>query len=183
MKISNFIICTIILYFSIWELEGKPSVKYNNVFGVKGSNISGYGLCYQRRINDLIHIEVVGIVYLYQWHDENKDHEIFNYSAGVELQYNIKKEDFYRLYLLAGGYYDNDDDKRDEKRIEKEKNSYNSGFGAGIEFFYKRIVYNLELGYKFYEDNSEVSKDGGKKFPELERVAKPDAEIGIGFLF
>ena len=159
---------------------------YGNFIGTKASNISGYGIYYSKCLSENYRLQGMGIVYYYEWSKEEKEEKrtIINYDIGLELQRFIYNGDNMRTYILAGGYYYFDDDT--EKLLDKTQvinHSYNIGVGLGFEFYYKKLVFNIDLGYKFFEDNLKTYIDDELQYPELERTTKIGAGIGMGFMF
>ncbi len=169
-----------------------------NKYGLKASNISGYGLFYNRKVSQNFYLQFNGLVYYLDYAHESGEitTTVLNYDFGIEIQRDILKYDNFRFYILAGTYYFYDEETNitrieNNSNTEKEKeeifiHSYNIGLGTGFEYyFYKRVFVTVELGYKFYEDNirtlsnSEESNDS----IELERITKIGASIGIGYTF
>jgi len=186
MKSSCIHILLVLIFCSSLSLPAQTyrNKEFNNLAGIKASNISGYGLYYSRELPDDFRIQLMGLIYYYQYSKEDRKKEIFNYDIGFEIQRNIYSSENSRTYILFGGYYYFDDDtdiKTDE--INKVNNSYNIGTGIGFEFEYKRVVYNIDVGYKFFEDNIDTFKNGDLSYYELKRVTKAGAGIGIGFMF
>ncbi|MBN2790744.1 MAG: hypothetical protein JXR69_11185 [Candidatus Delongbacteria bacterium] len=158
--------------------------EYSNFIGTKASNISGYGIYYSRSISENYRLQGMGIVYYYELSKENEQRTIINYDIGLEIQRYIYSGGNMRSYILAGGYYYFDDDTStltDETQVIN--HSYNIGVGLGFEFYYKKLVINIDLGYKFFEDNLKTYVNGVYAYPELERTTKVGAGIGIGFMF
>ncbi|MDA3885511.1 MAG: hypothetical protein PF638_07965 [Candidatus Delongbacteria bacterium] len=157
---------------------------YSNFIGTKASNISGYGIYYSKSISENYRLQGMGIVYYYELSKENEKRTIINYDIGLELQrfiYNGKKM---RSYILAGGYYYFDDDTETfTDKTQVINHSYNIGVGLGFEFYYKKLVFNIDLGYKFFEDNLKTYINDVYEYPELERTTKIGAGIGVGFMF
>jgi hypothetical protein len=158
--------------------------EYNKYFGVKASNLTGYGIYLARDITDTFRAQTMGIVYYYEKTESDNSESVFNYDIGLEFQKEIYKWKNSRTYILFGGYYYYDEDIKDyEDKISVINNSYNLGVGLGLEFSHKRIVYNFDIGYKFFEDDIDTVKNGKLTFDELERVTKIGAGAGIGFMF
>ena len=127
----------------------------------------------------------MGLLYYYQYTEEDRERNIINYDIGLEIQrfiYNGKKM---RTYILAGGYYYFDDDTKTttDTKTQVINHSYNVGVGLGFELYYKRLVFNIDFGYKFFEDNLKTSINGVDQYPELKRTTKVGAGLGIGFMF
>jgi hypothetical protein len=158
--------------------------EYMNYFGVKASNLTGYGIYLARDITDTFRAQTMGILYYYEKTESENSESVFNYDIGLEFQKEIYKGKNSRTYVLAGGYYYYDEDIKDyEDKISVINNSYNLGVGLGFEFSHKRIVYNFDFGYKFFEDDIDTIKNGKLTYDELERVTKIGAGAGIGFIF
>ena len=169
--------------------------KYKNTFGLKASNISGYGFAYTRNLSENFNIQVLGLYYyqhsdkflgLVAYDEENNGvSTIRNYNIGVEIQRDLYQGEYSRFYFLFGGYYymDNDEYLSDIEFEDVLTHSYNVGIGFGVNFFYKRFVLSCDVGYKFYEDRKEVSGTGVDPHPELIRLTKIGGGIGVGFIF
>ena len=206
-KSCSFILNVIIILLIFITPDSIRSSDFNfnkdnhkNKYGLKASNISGYGLFYNRRLSQNYYLQANGLVYYLDYDEDDGETTttIFNYDFGLEIQRNILITDKFRFYFLAGGYYFYDDrtdiTKLDDNspnfsETEKEEikiNSYNIGIGAGFEYyFYKRAFVIIEIGYKFYEDKIKTLIDGEEPqdSPELERITKIGASIGIGYTF
>jgi hypothetical protein len=179
MKNSQKFILLILI--CILPLKASDPVNY---FGVKASNISGYGLYYSRDISEQFRVQAMGLVYYYEMAKQEDKESIFNYDIGLEFQTVIYKGENSRTYLLAGGYYYHDDDLKDYgTEIKTVNNSFNLGIGIGFEFRKKRLVYNFDFGYKYFDDDLDTYKNGEFEYNELKRVTKIGAGIGIGFNF
>lgn len=181
---KKYFLMSLILYFSACYTQTAQNNEFKNYAGIKASNISGYGLYYSRNVSDNYRLQVMGLVYYYEYAKEEESEKIFNYDLGLEAQRNIYISENSRTYLLFGGYYYYDDDTdKNIDEVNSVNNSYNIGIGLGFEFEYKRIVYNLDIGYKFFEDNIDTYINGDFSYDELKRVTKLGAGVGIGFMF
>ena len=189
MKNILFIILAFII-LSASSFSEKKSYKMDdldNAFGVKLSNISGYGVYYTRKINDDFKVQLMGMIFYYQSVKTGEDYKNFNYDIGLELQRNIYQDHNSRFYILAGAYYYYDDDHTINSLFDEDifKNSYNVGVGITYEYFWNRILFSFDAGYKFFEDRISVRKlkPTVENYPELNRVTKLGGGIGIGFMF
>lgn len=186
MKIIKIFVVILFLFFTQTIFcQDESYQNFNNTFGLKLSNISGYGLYYNRKISDNFKIQVVGLVYYLYSLNNGIEHKNLNYEIGLEIQRKIVSGENGRIYFLAGAYYFFDDDSREgngylDKKI---NNSFNTGIGLAGEYYYKRFILSLELGYKFYEDRLEITNNNQVPYPELRREMKIGAGIGIGFMF
>ncbi len=188
LNIRLFLKVTIILPILLLSFLGYSkefSFKdFNNFIGVKASNISGYGIYYAKSISDNYRVQGMGIAYYYKHEKESESETIINYDIGMEIQRFIYLAEDMRAYVLAGGYYYFDDDTETfTDEIQTINHSYNVGIGIGFEFYYKRLVFNIDLGYKFFEDNLKTYINDVYEYPELERTTKVGAGIGVGFMF
>ena len=180
---------TIVLTILLLSLSGYSkefSYKdHSNFIGFKASNISGYGFYYSKCLSENYRLQGMGIIYYYEWSkDEEEKRTIINYDIGIEIQRFIYNGANTRTYILAGGYYYFDDDTKELlDKTQVINHSYNIGVGLGFEFYYKRLVFNIDLGYKFFEDNLKTYVDGNLQYPELKRTTKVGAGIGVGFMF
>jgi hypothetical protein len=162
--------------------------KLNNTIGLNSSNISGYGFYYNRKITENFRIQFMCFAYYY-YNDSNKEiHKIFNYDYGIELQRDLSKSENFRIFVLVGAYKSFNHDTKDYPVLQKEikNNSFNAGIGISGEYYYKRFVFNLGLGYKYFGDNYEIrdnTYNNGLPYPVLEKRTKIGAGIGVGFMF
>jgi len=202
ISFSNLLIILLAILFlpSIVKSNDLAFIEDNhkNRYGLKASNISGYGVFYNRRLSQNYYFQANGLIYYldYELGDKETTTAIFNYDLGVEIQRNIINSASFRFYFLAGAYYFFDDetnistiDNNSNSETTKEEiytHSYNIGLGVGVEYyFYKRAFVLAELGYKFYEDKIKTLYDGEEPLesPELIRVTKIGASIGVGYTF
>jgi hypothetical protein len=155
-----------------------------NTIGIKYSNISGYGIYYNREITENFKLQIMGLVYYLYGLKDNIEHKNLNYDIGLEIQRNILKGQSTRLYFLVGAYYYLDDDKYEGNGTKDYKinHSYNVGVGFAGEYYYHRFIISLDVGYKFFEDRWEITHDA-QQYPEIKRVTKRGLGIGIGFMF
>lgn len=179
---NKFILTHLLLLFIV--LKAEPDyLKYNQAFGMKASNISGYGIFYGYKPTSTIRVQAAGIYYLFDNELGNIRHKIVNYTIGLELQKDIIQNEKNRLYLMGGGYYYRDDDEeKDDTPLTIVNNSYNYGLGIGFEYYLHRVTIGAELGYKLYTDNREKTEYGEEQ-PEFIREAKLGAGINLGFIF
>jgi hypothetical protein len=188
MKNKIFII---ILFFSLTYTNSFCQVdtlnQYYNSIGIKYSNISGYGIFYNRKLSESFHLQIMGLAYYFQSKNNNFEHINFNYDFGLEIQRNIAIGDNYRIYFLAGGFYylDNDEQKFKENSLDSVRlnHSFNVGVGLVGEYHYQRFFFHFELGYKFFEDRIEITVNNTQPYPELKRMTKIGAGLGVGFTF
>jgi hypothetical protein len=127
----------------------------------------------------------MGLTYYYFKDSEEENRTIFDYDFGLEIQQDIYRTSFFRIFILGGAYYFYNHDNNEKKFSDKEvtTNSYNAGIGLSSEFLYKRFLLSFDLGYKFFEDRFVIKENNGIPYPELKRVTKVGAGIGVGFLF
>lgn len=158
---------------------------FNNSFGLKASNISGYGFYYNRKLNDDYKIQAMGLIYYLFSDNNNEKHTNFNYDIGLEIQRNIFYTTNTRVYILAGGFYYFDDDlvENPTNKTKMVNHSFNFGVGIAGEYYYYRFVLSIDLGYKFFEDRIVITENDNYSHPELYRVTKIGGGIGIGFMF
>lgn len=177
-------LCLLVLAV-VGTLYAEPDyLKYHQAFGIKASNLSGYGAFYGYKPAKKWRLQITGIPYLLDSEFQNKRHRIFNYTIGLETQKDIIQGDQHRFYLMAGGYYYHDDDETiDINPFHAIKDSYNAGFGVGYEYFFHRVSLGLELGYKIYRDKSVEKEGSGDWVPVIEKVSKIGAGLNLGFIF
>ncbi|MFC2129836.1 hypothetical protein ACFLSQ_00220 [Bacteroidota bacterium] len=181
------LIYIIILLFIPFEIFSKDISNYNlkNSIGLKFSNISGYGFYYNRKVSENVRLQAMGLIYYYYNEEEGDLHINYNYDIGIEIQYELYKSENSRFYILAGGFYYFDDDLKEKSsnKILEINHSYNTGVGIAWEYFYKRFIFGIDLGYKFFEDRIEITENDAPPYPELYRVTKIGAGISVGFVF
>ncbi len=122
-----------------------------NKIGFTYSMMTGYGMSYWREINEEIAFKTQIFGYG-STEVNNKFNNSLIASFGIELQYNLKKIEKTRLYLLSGGYYG----------YSKEFNYYIMRVGYIDE--YKEYLSNLGVGFGFEVlalKNLSFSIDGG----------------------
>jgi hypothetical protein len=182
MKILPFIILVFIGQAFTAELD---YLKYHQAFGIKASNISGYGAFYGFKPTDKLRLQATGIYYFFDHKYQDDRWIISNYSIGMEIQRDIIQEMKYRIYLMSGGYYyhDNDNNITGTTSLHVITNSYNCGVGIGYEHFFHRVSLGMELGYKYYYDRSMEKEDSQDWIPVLEKVSKIGAGLNLGFIF
>jgi len=164
--------------------EDQKNNEFKNFAGIKASNISGYGIYYSRNISENYRLQGMGLVYYYQYEKEDEKQTVFNYDIGLELQRTLHRSDNFLAYILFGSYYYYDDDTQtDLVETETVNDSFNIGIGLGFEFEYKRMVFNLDVGYKYFADDIDTFTDGDFSYNEIKRVTKIGAGVGIGFMF
>lgn len=185
MKPIKILIVIFFLNIPTFLIAEDYSADLYNIIGINYTNISGYGIFYNRKLSDDFHLQIMGLAYYLYSEENDVIHKNFNYEAGLELQLNIFKWSVSRLYLLAGAYYYLDDDKKEGpggKFNSIINHSFNVGTGMAYQFIFHRFVIYFTVGYKFYEDNLDITADD-KTYPELKRVTKLGAGIGLGFMF
>lgn len=175
----------LILIIFVLSVAGYPVYKeYKQFFGMKASNISGYGMLYGYKITPDTKLQLTGIYYLLDSDNGNVQYQINNYTLGLEFQKDIIQQNKQHVYLMAGAYYYHDDDQTindNPKHIIKD--SYNLGYGVGYEYFFQRVALGVEIGYKLFKDYSK-EKEGEQGWIEVyEKESKIGAGLSIGFIF
>lgn len=181
------LLAALLILLPIVSIRAEPLyLKYRNSFGLKVSNISGYGIFYGHRFLQTWRLQTAGVYYLL---DQSIPfisfrHKITNYTIGFDIQKDLFQEEKARLYVSLGGYYYYDNNQKlDETHPSAVKtNSYNWGLGIAYEYYFKRISFGAELGYKIYSDFRTLTENDTKT-PEIERITKLGAGINTGFLF
>ncbi|MGA2297827.1 MAG: hypothetical protein ABSG15_09805 [FCB group bacterium] len=170
--------------FQVVFCQEASYLSYNNSFGIKYTNISGYGIYYDRAVSDYLNLQVMGLFYYLYGVKDNVTHKNYNYDIGLEIQENLIQGESGRVYFLEGGYYYLDDDRYDGKDSKNYiiDHSFNVGVGMSGQYYYKRFLLSLDIGYKFYEDRLETTNNT-QHYPEIKRLMKLGLGIGIGFMF
>jgi len=174
----------VLLWGSVLFGETPDYLKYHHAFGIKASNLSGYGAFYGTKLSSVLRIQATGIYYLFDSRWQAERHLIKNYSIGIEVERDFIQEEKERIYLMVGGYtYHDDDETFGNNPFHAIKNSLNGGLGFGYEQFFSRVTLGLELGYKFYWDTSQEQEGDAEWVPVSERVSKLGAGLNLGFIF
>jgi hypothetical protein len=162
---------------------------YDNLVGVRYSNISGYGLSFARRFSESYEFLICGLAHYRQskrWEDmskrvitdENKDVLM---DFGVELKRDFIKTSTTCIYGLIGTYYSDDTQKNSSPYYGDETSNKNFSIGVGIGmrvFLDKRFSFNLNFGYKF-DHTDKVSNNS----PGLDEGTNVGLGAGIDFGF
>jgi|APTNR8051073442_1049403.scaffolds.fasta_scaffold03618_7 hypothetical protein len=132
-----------------------------NRIGLYGSFFSGYGLSYQYQFENGFSLKTQ--LFAYGSDNDNSDYNTneIQLALGADLQYNLKRTENTRLYVLAGSfidyyedgyyYYSSPNDSDIERYI-------NVGIGFGIELMaWKNVSFMLEGGYYGRFGNNTVS--------------------------
>ena len=181
---KSLLLIILILFGKAFTAEPEY-LKYHKAFGIKASNLSGYGAFYGYKPVKEVRLQVTGIPYFFDQKVGNERWTITNYTIGMEIQKDIIQEEKYRCYLMTGGYYYHDNDKTASRTdtVHIIKNSYNCGLGFGYEYFFHRITLGIEIGYKYYYDKSVEAVGNGEYIPVQEKVSKLGAGLNLGFIF
>ncbi|MCX6152798.1 MAG: hypothetical protein NT007_01425 [Candidatus Kapabacteria bacterium] len=167
--------------------QNLTNLSFDNTFGLKYSNLSGYGFYYNRKITDDFRVQLMALAFYLSSDDSVQLHDNYNYDFGIEFQRDMYKTKNLRLYLLAGAYYYHDYDLLDIHKIKDKtmirNNSFNVGVGIAAEYTYWRIVFSLNLGYKYFEDHRTYTINDDRQYPALTRVTKVGIGFGAGFQF
>ncbi len=155
---------------------------YSRAFGIKASNISGYGAYIRQSLPAKFKIQFTGIYYLLQLEEEDKERDYSGYSVGLEVQRDMYQYDNSRLYLTAGGYYFDDEDETKGVSIENIR-SKNIGIGVGYEHYFHRVSVAVEAGRKYYFDVGEfwTPEEEWRNFSQ--KTTNFGVGINIGFIF
>jgi opacity protein-like surface antigen len=178
-----------------WINEEAPA----NQIGVRYSNVTGYGVSYQRRFLNDNYIRVTG---WFKYHEflrgsEEKPIELRKdnmYNYGIDLQRNIIKENRYRVFLFAGAGYgvveemvtmgsDPDSVKNPGNRDET---LITFGAGGGIEYrLLKNLTTDIGISYKYDWDlQKDVYSDADKQYADnLRKETGLGINIGLNLLF
>lgn len=186
MKILPIIIICLMICNEKCLTQNYERETYKNTFGLKNSNISGYGFFYNRALTDDFRLQLMSLIFYYQRLVEVEEHTNLNYALGFEIQQDISKSDLFRFYFLAGLYYYYDDDLKTINKINKTlmlNNSINTGVGFAIEYYFKRFIFSAEVGYKFYQDKKKITENNNLTYPVKISETKIAGGLGVGFVF
>jgi len=171
--------------------------KYNQM-SIRFSNISGYGLAYQRNLFFGLALRFTGWAQFndYKEYDDDQVYKLTEntvFNLGVDIQKNIITENRYRVYGFAAGGYgmrketqdelntDTGEYERDHENIDK--NVKGLGLGLGFEYKFKYVALDLGLGYKYeIEDQNDIYLNGGLK-DTRSRQTGLGVTTGINILF
>lgn len=160
--VSFYLMPSIDLTSQIYDLQEDGTYKkhkwLDNKIGFTYSMMTGYGLTYYRQLNETIGLKSQFFAY---GRIEDNPTESYNFdrmhlTLGTELQFNLKKFESSRLYLLTGGFYrylsesDGYWSGPDYIDVTKDTRDINLGLGFGFEFM---LDYNFSIaidgGYHF----------------------------------
>ncbi len=181
----KIIILLILIFSSIVTAKENYYVDYLHSFGLKASNISGYGAFYGYRVIESLKLQVTGIYYMYESEDYEWKKDLKGYTIGIEIQQDLHQKYLFRIYLMEGGYYYFDDDYEDnfdESFEHTVKDSWNCGLGIGVEFFFHRLTVAGEVGVKYFYDYGDVKRDSNGWRMFIEKNTKIGAGLTIGFI-
>ena len=165
-KITTVIIAVLFSVISVFsqEAENNTTKMNTNYLGLHAGFTTGLGLSFRHWSNNYgVQLTAIPI----------KTDNIQFISAGLTGLYSIKNEKYYRHFLYLGNhlllnqterYYDYNTDKYSEKQ----KTTYNAGFGYGFEVG-KKVRFNLMVGY------------AGYNLLETDFSLLPTAEMGLYF--
>jgi hypothetical protein len=184
------------------ESEFKPAVsEKSSEIGIRYSNLTGYGVSYQKRFFDHNYIRLTGWFKYYEYlKGEEKDpielEKNNNYNIGIDYQRNIIEEERYRVFFFMGGGYAVVEKIKEHQRdsLRNPSNLENSlitaGIGGGIEYrIAKNLSADLGISYKFdYDLTKDVHyKDAitneDKYADELRKETGLGINVGLNVLF
>ena len=133
-----FFIIILIILLQFLNSQDRAYLELKNTIGIKLSNITRYGVYYNRSITNDLNIQIKGLGYYYMSQKSNSERINYNYDFGLELQYNFVHTNIFRVFFLAGGYYyyDNDEETYPKDYNLVTNDSYNYGLGIGFELFF-----------------------------------------------
>jgi hypothetical protein len=157
--VSFYLTPNLELTSQIYDLQDdgtyKKHKRLDNKIGFTYSMMTGYGLTYYRQINELVGLKSQFFAYgrIEDNPSESYDFDRIHLTLGSEIQFNLKKFDSSRLYLLTGGFYrylSESDWGWDGVNFNKDTRDINLGLGFGFEFM---LDYNFSIaidgGYHF----------------------------------
>ncbi len=158
-----------------------------NRIGLYGSFFSGYGLSYQYQFENGISLRTQ--LFAYGSNDDNNNYnsDEIQLALGADLQYNLKRTNNSRLYVLAGSfidYYERGNSYYSSSVYSKDYNIerfINVGIGFGIEILgWKNVSIVLEGGYygRFGNNTVTVYDYSGE---ETKRVKVNQTPKSFGF--
>jgi opacity protein-like surface antigen len=178
-----------------WINEEAPG----NQIGIRYSNVTGYGISYQRRFLSDNYVRVTG---WFKYHEflrgteeepiELRKDNMYNY--GIDLQSNSIKENRYRVFLFAGAGYGvveemvtmNSDTDSSKNPGNRDETLITCGAGGGVEYrLLKNLTADIGISYKYDWDlQKEVYSEADKQYADnLRKETGLGINIGLNLLF
>jgi hypothetical protein len=139
----------------------------HNTLGVRYSNLTGYGVSYQRNLFSEYYLRTTAWFKYYEFirgHESDLTYRMKTdntYNFGLDIQRNIIHENKYRVFGFIGGGYAvrekggqyNADGVIVKDNGAREQELITAGLGGGIEFFFSQSVSaDMGVSYKFDYD-------------------------------
>lgn len=197
-------ICILILVFSISDLYSQtyinmnidsdstylspvePIVPKNNRIGLQFSELSGYGPCYGRIINNKFAIEIGFLIYGESGSDSTNKTDLF-YSLGAALRYTLVDLKPSRIYSFVSYHYLVSKNSFDYSYFEyKRESDYKSAFGFGLgyePYLSQRVTINMEAGYIIISDKTTRDLISGKTINIDKTIYRYSFGIGLHYAF
>lgn len=155
-----------------------------NRLGASASMMYGYGLTYQRFLNDDLALKTQ--FFLYGTTDNEDYGDEMDFAFGVDLQYNLIKTNRSRFFASIGGYYNYVENAfeyysyNEEDNIDIER-AINLGFGFGAEI---RLLENItaygEVGYSARLENNHNWEYNGSNDHKYTASKPKRFSLGVG---
>lgn len=146
-----------------------------NALSVRFSNLTGYGVAYQRNFLDNYYIRTTAWFKYYEYikgevsispYTKRTDK---NYNFGLDLQRNIISENRYRVFGFIGGGYAVREKMEQQDDIVNPNNFtqklLTSGVGGGVEYYLSsKLSADFGLSYKFdYDVKEKLQRESTKE--------------------
>ncbi|MDD8019364.1 MAG: hypothetical protein PHP42_13410 [Bacteroidota bacterium] len=143
---------------SLGQAQDTASSYYKNYFGFSGSRVSGVGLTFAMEPEKKITIQITGGIFRTSSNSSS--------SFGMELQYNLLNENYYRIFIgPAVGTFSSVDNAGTNHEESNSESVFGFAMGGAAPLsgiFDNRLRFSVTLYYPaFYKDNSITVGLGG----------------------
>lgn len=165
-----------------------PVSHYANRIGLVYSNLSGYGVYYQRSFLKEYAVRATAFARYYEYILGPEDKPLESernsyYNLGLDFQRNIINDNRYRVFAIAAAGYMEDNNKPRSADDEIQKTTIAEGVGFGAEFYFLiRCSSDISLLYS-YDDSAEKHSVDPDRNNSITRRTKlgVSASVGVGF--
>ncbi|OGJ84792.1 MAG: hypothetical protein A2487_20025 [Candidatus Raymondbacteria bacterium RifOxyC12_full_50_8] len=159
------------------QMQQPPKAKPNEL-GVRYSNLTGYGVAYQRNFLTHYYVRTTAWFKYYEYIKGKESMPIYEmrnditYNFGLDIQRNIIEENKYRVAGFIGGGYairektskSNVSDSIVIDEGAKKQRLITAGLGGDIEyFFFPSVSVDLGVSYKFDYDYQAIQMETTKE--------------------
>lgn len=159
---------------------------YRHELGFSASLISGYGISYQHNFDTYNSLKTTFFAYSSQYNDEDSD---INAIFGLEYKRNFHVSRTMKVYGLVGGFFNYAEDYYNYSYGYNKSyyfsNDWNVGAGLGCAFALKRIVLNVDIGFRYFyslerDFYNDYDYDNDEYFPTVNRSKYKLFNIAVG---